>query len=146
MVTDIGFLSEMEPNWNIWDSTKVGGKPVWLNPEYIPEPILCKHCNSPMMFLLQVYSVTCLRTSILMWFVSLELFALWGAGGQLPPCHLRVYLLKAGEDRERKVWTILSWFIWFNSCVALRCQLPHDNKYYHSDEESHYTGMRLERL
>lgn len=108
MVTDIGFLSEMEPNWNIWDSTKVGGKPVWLNPEYIPEPILCKHCNSPMMFLLQSY---------------------------LPY-----------EEREDSYHRVIYVFICSKqeciekgSCVALRCQLPHDNKYYHSDEESHYT-------
>ena len=56
---ELGFLEPYNGTlWNIWDSGKIGGKPVFLNPEYIFEPsqVTCKVCNNTMMFLLQVYA------------------------------------------------------------------------------------------
>lgn len=46
-----------DSNWENWDGGRVGGKPVWLNPVQIPSTadLICKHCNSPMIFLLQIY-------------------------------------------------------------------------------------------
>lgn len=59
----LGFMSETknpmfaEPNWERWDGGKVGGKPVWLDSVRIPSPgdLKCVCCNSPMIFLLQIY-------------------------------------------------------------------------------------------
>merc|ERR1712070_178139 len=45
--------------WERWDGGKVGGKPVWLNPENLPNPtetLICKSCRKPMVFLLQLYA------------------------------------------------------------------------------------------
>ena len=59
----LGFISKTknlmfsDPNWEHWDGGKVGGKPVWLNSVRIPSPsdMKCVCCNSPMVFLLQIY-------------------------------------------------------------------------------------------
>ena len=58
----LGFLepgnneSLSKSNWKEWDGGKVGGKPIWLDPEHIPssDTLLCKNCDHPMTFLLQV--------------------------------------------------------------------------------------------
>jgi hypothetical protein len=59
----LGFVSDsrnlmfIDSNWEKWDGGKVGGKPSWLDPIRIPHyaDIQCKSCNSPMIFLLQIY-------------------------------------------------------------------------------------------
>ena len=59
----LGFMTETrnvmfaDSNWENWDGGKVGGKPVWLNSVGIPAPtdLICKCCNSPLIFLLQIY-------------------------------------------------------------------------------------------
>lgn len=45
-------------NWREWDGGKVGGLPVWLDPEHVPpvDGLRCGGCNEPMAFLLQIYS------------------------------------------------------------------------------------------
>lgn len=45
------------PNWRKWDGGVVGGKPIWLNPRDIPQPdrLVCRECEEPMTFLLQIY-------------------------------------------------------------------------------------------
>jgi len=47
-----------ESNWREWDGGKIGGLPVWLDPEHVPpvEGLRCGCCNEPMAFLLQIYS------------------------------------------------------------------------------------------
>jgi hypothetical protein len=44
-------------NWNNWDGGKVGGEPIWLNPENHPNKndLLCHECANEMVFLLQIY-------------------------------------------------------------------------------------------
>lgn len=44
-------------NWESWDGGKIGGKPIWLDPEHIPDPtsLQCKDCCDPMILLLQIY-------------------------------------------------------------------------------------------
>jgi pre-rRNA-processing protein TSR4 len=59
----LGFVSDsrnlmfIDSNWEKWDGGKVGGKPTWLDPIRIPHhaDLQCKSCNSPMIFLLQIY-------------------------------------------------------------------------------------------
>ena len=59
----LGFVSDsrnlmfIDSNWEKWDGGKVGGKPSWLDPIRIPHhaDLQCKSCNSPMIFLLQIY-------------------------------------------------------------------------------------------
>jgi hypothetical protein len=58
----LGFIEDGENsmfkdlNWENWDGGRVGGKPSWLNPVGLPSTadLICKCCNSPMIFLLQV--------------------------------------------------------------------------------------------
>ena len=46
-------------NWKSWDGGKVGGMPIWLNPENYPttlnNDLICWECNNEMIFLLQIY-------------------------------------------------------------------------------------------
>lgn len=50
-------LLHTDPDWVNWDGGKIGGKPIWLDPENLPNPDLlqCKDCEEPMKFLLQIY-------------------------------------------------------------------------------------------
>jgi hypothetical protein len=55
----LGFVETIEEPLMPSDfPSKVGGKPVWLVPEYLPlsEEMLCGVCQTPLSFLLQIYA------------------------------------------------------------------------------------------
>ncbi|GJQ64999.1 putative programmed cell death protein [Trypoxylus dichotomus] len=57
---DIGFAEQCEP-WQVESSqfsSKIGGKPAWLDLQNLPEPktLECLSCQKPMVFLCQVYA------------------------------------------------------------------------------------------
>ncbi len=58
---ELGFVEKVDDLSQLCSSlfpSKVGGKPVWLNPQDLPPPesVSCKRCRSPLTFLLQVYA------------------------------------------------------------------------------------------
>ncbi|KAK8799562.1 hypothetical protein WA158_006111 [Blastocystis sp. Blastoise] len=105
MSVDLAFPVPMQEHWNIWDSSKIGGKPVWLDPEHVPDALFCKNCKSPLMLLAQCY-------------LPLD--------DQEECYHRCIYVFICSKED----------CISHGECVALRCQLPHDNKYYKSDNSS----------
>ena len=64
-IVQLGILQKSTSNitlfkskdWSKWDGGKVGGEPIWLNPEHQPkkEDLQCFECKSEMKFLLQIY-------------------------------------------------------------------------------------------
>jgi len=58
---ELGFAEKPEdPNKlsSPYFPSKIGGKPAWLDPVNLPQPedLVCKKCNKPLVFLLQVYA------------------------------------------------------------------------------------------
>jgi len=54
---DLGFLEEIDEALQPNDfPSKVGGRPVWLNPSKIPHTVVCKACGNNALFLGQVYA------------------------------------------------------------------------------------------
>ncbi|CAM9137286.1 unnamed protein product [Chrysoparadoxa australica] len=97
------------PDWRDWDGGKVGGQPVWLDPEHIPAKgtVVCQHCGGPMSFMLQVY---CPVDSV--------------EGAFHRALYLFCCMKKACVDQGG------------GSIRALRCQLPRRNPYYADDAEA----------
>eukprot|EP01112_Ceratiomyxa_fruticulosa_P001498 TRINITY_DN1166_c1_g1_i1.p1 TRINITY_DN1166_c1_g1~~TRINITY_DN1166_c1_g1_i1.p1 ORF type:complete len:369 (+),score=88.40 TRINITY_DN1166_c1_g1_i1:176-1282(+) len=54
-VIRLGFVEDIAGELETFPN-KVGGKPVWLNPENPPAPLFCSRCNKPLAFLLQIYA------------------------------------------------------------------------------------------
>ena len=57
---ELGFAEDPEDNSKLTSAylpSKIGGKPAWLDPRLpIPEDLVCKKCNKPRVFLLQLYA------------------------------------------------------------------------------------------
>ena len=57
---ELGFAEDPEDSSRLTSAyfpSKIGGKPAWLDPHIpIPEDLVCKKCNKPRVFLLQVYA------------------------------------------------------------------------------------------
>lgn len=109
---ELGFLeqydSTVDPAASSFPS-KVGGKPIWLDPVHLPpaDKLLCEQCRKPCVLLLQIYSpITDCPSS---YHRTVYLFMC-----RDPGCHRR------GSSRPFRV---------------LRCSLRKENSYY-SDEES----------
>lgn len=49
-------VAHRSADYTVWDGGQVGGKPSWLNPQYIPSAITCLHCSSSMKFVTQIYA------------------------------------------------------------------------------------------
>lgn len=43
-------------DYNHWDGGQLGGRPSWLVPDQIPKPLKCTHCETPLLFLGQIYA------------------------------------------------------------------------------------------
>jgi pre-rRNA-processing protein TSR4 len=57
-VVELGFVEKVEDPVVLTSPffpSKIGGKPAWLALTGLPSQILCKNCEKPMVFLLQVY-------------------------------------------------------------------------------------------
>jgi pre-rRNA-processing protein TSR4 len=99
----LGFVETIEEPLMPSDfPSKVGGKPVWLVPEYLPlsEEMLCGVCQTPLSFLLQIY-----------------------APFDIPEAYHRtiyVFCCKNGACHRKPT----------QSFKVLRAQLPKDNRYY----------------
>ena len=56
---ELGYLDPFDKSvWNIFNSGKVGGRAVYLNPKVLPAPerLLCERCGKTMLFLIQIYA------------------------------------------------------------------------------------------
>ena len=49
-------VAHRSPNFNDWDGGQIGGRPNWLEPEHLPLVRPCEKCDTPMMFLCQLYA------------------------------------------------------------------------------------------
>ncbi|GKY97727.1 programmed cell death protein 2 [Mayamaea pseudoterrestris] len=43
-------------NYDDWDGGQIGGVCVWLDPEHVPKPIHCGHCQTQLIFICQLYA------------------------------------------------------------------------------------------
>ena len=113
-VVELGFVEESQDPEEDFSShnfpSKVGGKPVWLDPVGLPAPdqLLCNECHKPCIFLLQVYAPH--TDDPATYHRSLYVFMC-----RDPACS------KPGSAKSFRV---------------LRCQLPKRNPYYDEDESS----------
>eukprot|EP01101_Sappina_pedata_P007148 TRINITY_DN3729_c0_g1_i1.p1 TRINITY_DN3729_c0_g1~~TRINITY_DN3729_c0_g1_i1.p1 ORF type:complete len:409 (+),score=161.12 TRINITY_DN3729_c0_g1_i1:149-1375(+) len=119
----LGFLSKMEAvsSYPFLFPSKVGGKPIWLNPQTLPTPswLICTSCKKPLPLLLQVYA-------------PLEEF------DHAYHRTLFVFCCKSGSCLKKGT-----------GIKVLRSQLPKENAFYpaedidEEDDEARETALRL---
>ena len=49
-------IGHRSPDSSQWDGGQIGGKPSWLHPANLPEPLCCIHCGQQMRFIGQLYA------------------------------------------------------------------------------------------
>ena len=114
---ELGFLEKCDSPDQLTSSnfpSKVGGKPVWLDPVHLPsvEQLSCRECHKPCIFLLQIYAP--LSDNPETYHRSLFIFI----------C-LNKYCHRNSNS---------------NAFRVLRCNLPKSNPYYSNEEEVESTN------
>ena len=117
-VVELGFAEECHDPEDFDSSnfpSKVGGKPVWLDPVSLPSPqdLLCRECQKPCVLLLQVYAP---HTDDPATF------------------HRTLYVFMCTDPECSKVGSVRSFRVF-------RCQLPKQNPYYDNDDKENDKGF-----
>lgn len=91
--------------WSDWDGGQIGGRPFWLNPEMLPssKQMECPGCARPMPMMCQLYAPLTLREA-----------------GHSEAFHRMLYVFCCTQGRCLRSGA---------GVLALRCQLPKQNKY-----------------
>lgn len=111
LAVELGFVEESQDPKDFSSSSfpsKVGGKPVWLDPVHLPSPdnVSCKECERPCVLLLQVYAP---HTD------------------DPASYHRTLYVFMCTDPKCSKPGSTKPFRV-------LRCQLPKNNSYYAADE------------
>ncbi len=104
----LGYLEDPVHKYSLrrdYFPSKAGGRPAWLNPKDLPE-IKCKHCDSQMKFLIQLYS------------------PLPASAAHADAFHRAIFVFCCSDQ---------SCFMTNNSVLVYRNQLPRNNPYYSAD-------------
>lgn len=55
-IEDLSRVGHRSPNFDGWDGGQLGGHPTWLDPEHLPKPLACEHCQRTLRFVCQFYA------------------------------------------------------------------------------------------
>eukprot|EP01138_Halocafeteria_seosinensis_P016340 gb/GECG01016671.1/.p1 GENE.gb/GECG01016671.1/~~gb/GECG01016671.1/.p1 ORF type:complete len:424 (+),score=55.19 gb/GECG01016671.1/:1-1272(+) len=115
---DIAIASE---KWSSWDGGKIGGRPIWLDTNHVPDKdaLTCDRCDKQMLFLMQIYA-------------PLDEAEV----GHSDAFHRMLYVFVCQQSS----------CVGEGSVLVLRCQLPQENDFFPSKASECHDDVLLPQL